>query len=48
MEEFGQEIFLAADLTNGIGEEEKKAVEMMKKLSQDGFEKLMLENELNK
>lgn len=47
IEEFGQEIFLAADLTNGIGEEEKEAVEMMKKLSRDGFEKLMLENELD-
>ncbi|KAL2477079.1 Amidase family protein [Forsythia ovata] len=47
IEEFSQEIFLAADLTNGIGEEEREAVEMMEKLSRDGFEKLMLENELD-
>ncbi|KAL2460034.1 Amidase family protein [Abeliophyllum distichum] len=47
IEEFGQEIFLAADLTNGIRGEEREAVEMMEKLSRDGFEKLMLENELD-
>ncbi|KAL0422878.1 UNVERIFIED_CONTAM: putative amidase [Sesamum latifolium] len=46
-EEFGQEILIAADSTNGIGEEERQDIEMMKNLSRDGFEKLMLENELD-
>lgn len=45
--EFGQEILIAADMTNGIGEGENQAIEMMEKLSRDGFEKLMLENELD-
>ncbi|KAH6788011.1 Amidase family protein [Perilla frutescens var. hirtella] len=45
--EFGQEILIAADATNGIGEGESQAIEMMEKLSRDGFEKLMLENELD-
>ncbi|KAK3028673.1 hypothetical protein RJ639_037853 [Escallonia herrerae] len=46
-EEFGQDIFEAAESTNGIGEQEKEAVKMMEKLSQDGFEKLMKENKLD-
>ncbi|KAL0334615.1 UNVERIFIED_CONTAM: putative amidase [Sesamum radiatum] len=46
-EEFGQEILVAADSTNGIGEEERQAIKMMENLSRDGFEKLMLENELD-
>lgn len=45
--EFGQEILIAAESTNGIGEHERQAIEMMEKLSRDGFEKLMLENELD-
>ncbi|KAK6159560.1 hypothetical protein DH2020_006874 [Rehmannia glutinosa] len=46
-QEFGQEILVAADSTNGIGKEEKQAVETMEKLTRDGFEKLMLENKLD-
>nr|XP_009630803.1 probable amidase At4g34880 [Nicotiana tomentosiformis] len=44
---FGQEIFIAAEATKGIGEKERKAMAMMEKLSEDGFEKLMIENELD-
>ncbi|KAG8368139.1 hypothetical protein BUALT_Bualt15G0014000 [Buddleja alternifolia] len=46
-EELGQDILIAADSTNGIGEDEKQAIETMEKLSRDGFEKLMLEKELD-
>ncbi|KAK3028467.1 hypothetical protein RJ639_040036 [Escallonia herrerae] len=46
-EEFGQDIFEAAESTNGIGEQEKEAVKMMEKLSRDGFEKLMKEHKLD-
>ncbi|XAR59052.1 hypothetical protein NMG60_11014683 [Bertholletia excelsa] len=45
--EYGQEIFLASEMTDGIGEEERKAIEMMENLSRDGIEKLMKENELD-
>lgn len=46
-EEYGQEILLAAELTNGIRENEREAIEMMQKLSTDGFEKLMEDNKLD-
>ncbi|GFP89013.1 putative amidase c869.01 [Phtheirospermum japonicum] len=46
-QELGQDILIAANLTNGIGEQERQAVETMEKLSRDGFEKLMLEHELD-
>lgn len=45
--EYGQDIFVAAELTNGIGEEERKALETMDKLSREGFERLMKENQLD-
>ncbi|KAJ9189601.1 hypothetical protein P3X46_000875 [Hevea brasiliensis] len=45
--EHGQNTFLAAERTNGIGKKENKAIEMMEKLSKDGFEKLMMENDLD-
>ncbi|KAF5727835.1 putative amidase [Tripterygium wilfordii] len=45
--EYGQDTFIAAEKTNGIGEKEKKALEMMEKLSQEGFQKMMMENELD-
>lgn len=44
---FSQEVFIAAEATKGIGEKERKAMAMMEKLSEDGFEKLMIENELD-
>ena len=43
----GQDFFIVADFTNGIGEQERKAIELMAKLSGDGFEKLILENDLD-
>lgn len=43
----GQEVLIAAEFTNGIGEEERNAIESMQKLSQNGFENLMLENNLD-
>ncbi|CAA0807691.1 Amidase family protein [Striga hermonthica] len=46
-QELGQDILLAANSTNGIENEQRQAVETMERLSQDGFEKLMIENELD-
>lgn len=46
-DENGQEVFIAAEMTNGIGKQERMAMEMMANLSRDGFEKLMMENELD-
>ncbi|KAF8369529.1 hypothetical protein HHK36_032450 [Tetracentron sinense] len=45
--EFGQEILLGAEMTSGFGNEEKKAVVTMDKLSRNGFERLMKENKLD-
>lgn len=39
--EFGQDIFLLAQATNGIGKIEKAALINLKKLTRDGFQKLM-------
>ncbi|KAJ7967194.1 Amidase [Quillaja saponaria] len=47
MNEYGQDMFLASELTSGIGEEQTKAVEIMEQLSRNGFEKLMKENQLD-
>ncbi|KAJ8765032.1 hypothetical protein K2173_010508 [Erythroxylum novogranatense] len=47
LKEYGQSTFLEAEKTDGIGVKEKKAIESMKELSQDGFEKLMIENSLD-
>ncbi|KAL3621358.1 hypothetical protein CASFOL_036270 [Castilleja foliolosa] len=46
-QELGQDILIAANSTNGIGEQERWALETMEKLSRNGFEKLMLEHELD-
>ncbi|CAL5328943.1 unnamed protein product [Camellia sinensis] len=46
-EEYGQEIFYAAEFTNGLGEEERMAIEAIENLSRDGIEKLMKENKLD-
>ncbi|KAL7118574.1 hypothetical protein ACP275_02G011400 [Erythranthe tilingii] len=46
-EELGQDILIAANSTNGIGEKERQAIDTMEKLSREGFEKLMLDNELD-
>ncbi|KAH7850752.1 hypothetical protein Vadar_002513 [Vaccinium darrowii] len=45
--EYGQEIFIAAERTNGIGKEEREAIKKMENLSRNGFKKLMKENELD-
>lgn len=45
--EYGQGTFISAEKTSGFGEKERKAVELMEKLSRDGIEKLMTENELD-
>lgn len=45
--EYGQEFFIASEKSRGFGEREIEAVEMMEQLSQNGFEKLMKENELD-
>ncbi|XP_077231437.1 putative amidase At4g34880 isoform X2 [Tasmannia lanceolata] len=47
IDEFGQDIFLAAEATNGFGEAEKNAIEKMKRLSRDGLERLMKEKKLD-
>ena len=47
IKEYGQAIFLASEATNGIGNNEKAALLNLKKLSRDGFEKLMRKNRLD-
>ncbi|PWA80448.1 amidase C869.01 [Artemisia annua] len=44
---FGQEIFLASQATNGIRDLEKAAITNMARLTRDGYEKMMLENRLD-
>ncbi|XAR59049.1 hypothetical protein NMG60_11014679 [Bertholletia excelsa] len=46
-EEYGQDIFLEAEKTNGIGELENKALKNLTRASRRGFEKLMRENKLD-
>ncbi|KAF7848684.1 hypothetical protein BT93_L1743 [Corymbia citriodora subsp. variegata] len=47
MEEYNQDGLIAAQMANILDEEVVKAEHMMKKLSEEGFEKLMKENELD-
>lgn len=47
LKEYGQDIFITAEATNGIGPEEKRALSKMAKWSTDGFEKVMKENKLD-
>ncbi|EEF34111.1 probable amidase At4g34880 [Ricinus communis] len=47
IEEFGQDIFLAAQATNGIGKAERAALLNLAKLTRDGFQKLMWDNKLD-
>ncbi|KAG6653457.1 hypothetical protein CIPAW_05G078300, partial [Carya illinoinensis] len=39
--------FIASDKTSGFGEKERQAIVLMQNLSRDGFEKLMMDNELD-
>ncbi|XP_019450964.1 PREDICTED: putative amidase C869.01 isoform X1 [Lupinus angustifolius] len=45
--EYGQDYLIASEMTSGLGHEENEAVEMMEQISQNGFEKLMKENQLD-
>ena len=45
--EIGQEIFLAAQATNGIGNAERAALANLAKLTRDGFQKLMWDYKLD-
>ncbi|XP_043715007.1 probable amidase At4g34880 isoform X2 [Telopea speciosissima] len=47
MKDLGQEKLLESEETSGINEEVRKAIENMERLSRDGFEKLMIENQLD-
>ncbi|KAF3434622.1 hypothetical protein FNV43_RR21707 [Rhamnella rubrinervis] len=47
IEEFPEDIFLAAEATNGIGDNEKAALLNLSRLSRDGFEKLLWEKKLD-
>lgn len=47
VKEWGQDVFLAAEATNGIGEKEKAALQRMDELSRNGIEKLMKEKKLD-
>ncbi|KAG7545041.1 Amidase signature domain [Arabidopsis suecica] len=47
VKEWGQEVFLTAEATNGMGEKEKAALQKMKELSRNGMEKLMKEKKLD-
>ncbi|XP_016451991.1 putative amidase At4g34880 [Nicotiana tabacum] len=47
LKEFGQDIFLAAEATNGIGETELKALRNLSRLTRDGFQKLMKKYKLD-
>jgi amidase len=47
IKEFRQDIFLAAQTTNGIGNTEKAALLNLAKLSKDEFEKVMKDNRLD-
>ncbi|XVF67883.1 hypothetical protein PTKIN_Ptkin10aG0157700 [Pterospermum kingtungense] len=40
-------LYIESEKTNGIGEEERKAIEYLDKLSRDGFEKLMADHKLD-
>ena len=47
IKEFGQDVFLAAEATNGIGNTEKSALQNLQRLTEEGFEKVMKENKLD-
>ncbi|KAG6711862.1 hypothetical protein I3842_05G076800 [Carya illinoinensis] len=47
IKEFGQDIFLAVQIINGIGNKEKEVLLNMAKISRDGFENVMRDNRLD-
>lgn len=47
IKEFRQDLFLAAQATNGIGNREKAGLSNLAKLTRDGFQKLMCDYNLD-
>ncbi|KAL0692854.1 hypothetical protein Bca4012_060034 [Brassica carinata] len=47
VKEWGQDVFLEAEATNGMGDKEKAALLTMEEFSRNGIEKLMKENKLD-
>ncbi|KAL7002576.1 amidase [Sarracenia purpurea var. burkii] len=47
IKEFGQDIFLEAESTNGFKDTEKKSLLNLERLTQDGFDKVMMDNKLD-
>lgn len=47
MDRYNQDGLIAAEMTTGLDDELSKAEKMMERLSLEGFEKLMRENELD-
>lgn len=47
LREYGQDLFLEAEATKGIGDAEKAALVRLAKLSKDGFERVMIKNQLD-
>ncbi|KAI8013609.1 putative amidase [Camellia lanceoleosa] len=47
LDKYGHEIFVLAEATNGIEKAEKKALLNLQRLSKHGFEKIMIENDLD-
>ncbi|PNY02044.1 amidase C869.01-like protein [Trifolium pratense] len=45
--EYGQDLFMASEMTNGFGKTEIEAVKMMHQLSKNGFERLINNNQLD-
>ncbi|KAF5955478.1 hypothetical protein HYC85_008334 [Camellia sinensis] len=46
-DKYGHEIFVLAEATNGIEKAEKRALLNLERLSKHGFEKIMIENDLD-
>ncbi|CAI0557663.1 unnamed protein product [Linum tenue] len=47
MKEYAQDLLVAAETTNGIGEQEVEAMQLMENLSREGFEGLMKQHKLD-
>ncbi|XP_058767458.1 probable amidase At4g34880 [Vicia villosa] len=46
-DEYGQDFFVASEMTNGFGKTEIEALKMMDQLSKNGFERVIKENQLD-
>ncbi|XP_021771828.1 uncharacterized protein LOC110735966 [Chenopodium quinoa] len=47
IKEYGQEVFIFAEATNGFGPKEEKALATLAEWSKDGFDKVMVEHKLD-